>query len=100
MACVSEIRATATQGHGSRYVARGDGVAIATAAPTFERHAGGGSTFTGARSHRQRSLHSSRSGKPAHYPQGGLEGYDLQPYHVLWPNTGAQPNPKANRTPT
>src|SRR3546814_2772752 len=39
MACVSEIRATATQGHGSRSVARGVGVAIATAAPTFERHA-------------------------------------------------------------
>src|SRR3546814_9367315 len=45
MACVSEIRATATQGHGSRSVARGVGVAIATAAPTFERHAGGGCTF-------------------------------------------------------
>src|SRR3546814_15682689 len=33
MACVSEIRATAPQGHGSRSVARGVGVPIATAAP-------------------------------------------------------------------
>src|SRR3546814_12221712 len=88
MACVSEIRATATQGHGSRSVARGVGVAIATAAPTFERHAGGGCTFTGARSHWPRCFHSSRSGRAAHYSQGGVEGHDLRPYLVLWPNTG------------
>src|SRR3546814_13171079 len=100
MAFVSDIRATATQGHGSRSVARGVGVAIATAAPTFERHAGGGGTFTGARSHWPRCFHSSRSGRAAPYSQVGVKGHDLRPYLVLWPNTGARQTRKPPLCPT